>query len=103
MKCPAFEQVIDYLDGKLTPAEAGRIRAHLSGDCAACREPRTWYERVREVAAGDNTVEPPAWVFKRAARIFDTARRPRLVERIGEARARLVFARFPRPPLPGLP
>src|ERR1051325_1393787 len=102
MKCPAFEQVIDYLDGKLTPAEAGRISAHLSGDCAACAETRTWYERVREVAASDNTVEPPAWVFKRSPRIFDTARRPRLVERIGEAVARLVFDSFARPQLAGI-
>lgn len=102
MKCPAFEQVIDYLDGKLTPAEAGRINTHLASDCAACAETRAWYARVREVTAGDDTVAPPAWVFKRAARIFDTARRPRLVERIGEAVARLVFDSFARPQLAGI-
>jgi len=60
MRCPAFEQVIDYLDGKLTPAEAGHVAAHLAGDCAACAETRTWYERVREIAAGDESVAPPA-------------------------------------------
>jgi hypothetical protein len=102
MKCPAFEQMIDYLDGKLPPADAVRIRAHLAGDCAACVETRTWYERVRQVAASDDTVAPPAWVFKRAARIFDTARRPRLIERIGEAVARLVFDSFARPQLAGI-
>ena len=102
MKCPGFEQVIDYLDGKLPAVEAGRIRAHLSSDCAACAETRTWYERVREVAASDNTVAPPTWVFKRATRIFDTARRPRLAERIGEAVARLVFDSFARPQLAGI-
>jgi hypothetical protein len=102
MKCPGFEQVIDYLDGKLATADAGRVAAHLAGDCAACVETRTWYERVREVAASDDTVAPPAWVFKRAARIFDTARRPRLTERIGEAVARLIFDSFARPQLAGI-
>lgn len=102
MTCPAFEQVIDYLDGKLTAVDAGRVAAHLAGDCTACAETRTWYERVREVAASDNTVAPPAWVFKRATRIFDTARRPRLTERIGAAVARLVFDSFARPQLAGI-
>ena len=102
MKCPAFEQVIDYLDGKLSPADAARVAAHLASDCAACAETRTWYERVREVAAGDDSAAPPAWVFKRAVRIFETARRPRLAQRVGEAIARLVFDSFARPQLAGI-
>src|SRR5437764_14980235 len=102
MKCPGFEQVIDYLDGKLTAVAAERVAAHLASDCAACTETRTWYEGVRQVAASDDTVAPPAWVFKQAVRIFDTARRPRLGERIGEAIARLVFDSFARPQLAGI-
>jgi hypothetical protein len=102
MKCPGFEPVIDYLDGKLTPAETERVAAHLASDCAACAETRAWYERVRAVAASDDTVAPPAWVFKQAVRIFDTARRPRLAERIGQAIATLVFDSFARPQLAGI-
>jgi hypothetical protein len=102
MKCPGFEQVIDYLDGKLMAVAAERVAAHLASDCAACTETRTWYEGVRQVAASDDTVAPPAWVFKQAVRIFDTARRPRLGERIGEAIARLVFDSFARPQLAGI-
>lgn len=102
MKCPAFEQVIDYVDGRLTPAAAERVAAHLASDCAACAETRSWYEQVRAVAASDDTVAPPAWVFKQAVRIFDTARRPRLVERVGEALARLVFDSLARPQLAGV-
>ncbi len=30
------ERVTDYLEGALTPAEAGRLREHLSG-CEGCR------------------------------------------------------------------
>jgi hypothetical protein len=102
MKCPAFEQVLDYLDGKLMPAEAARVAAHLASDCAACTETRTWYERVRAIAASDDMVAPPAWVFKQAVRLFDTARRPRFVERIGQAVATLVFDSFARPQLAGI-
>ena len=102
MKCPDFEQVIDYLDGKLTPAETERVAAHLASDCANCAETRAWYERLRTVAASDDTVAPPAWVFKQAVRIFDTARRPRLAERIGQAIATLVFDSFARPQLAGI-
>ena len=102
MKCPGFEQMIDYLDGKLKPAEAKRVAAHLASDCAACGETRAWYERVRAVAANDDTVAPPAWVFKQAVRIFDTARRPRLTERIGQAIATLIFDSFARPQLAGI-
>jgi anti-sigma factor RsiW len=102
MKCPAFEQVIDYLDGKLMPTEGAHVAAHLATDCAACAETRTWYERVRAVAASDDSVAPPAWVFKQAVRIFDTVRRPRLAERLGDAIARLVFDSFARPQLAGI-
>jgi len=102
MSCPGFEQVIDYLNGKLTPPQTEQVAAHLASDCAACAETLAWYERLRAVAASDDTVAPPAWVFKQAVRIFDTARRPRLVERFGEALARLVFDSFARPQLAGI-
>jgi hypothetical protein len=102
MNCPAFEQVIDYLDGKLTPAQTERVAAHLASDCAACAATRTWYERLRAVTASDDTVAPPAWVAKQAVRIFDTARRPRFVERLGQAIATLVFDSFARPQLAGI-
>lgn len=103
MKCPGFEQLVDYLDGKLTPAGAEQFAAHLAAGCAGCAENQAWYEGVRATAAGDDTVAPPAWVFKRAVRIFDTAQRaPRVAERIGQAIARLVFDSFARPQLAGV-
>src|SRR5436853_5755328 len=80
MKCPDFEQVIDYLDGKLTPAETERVTAHLASDSADCTETRAWYERLRTVGTSDYTLARPAWVFKQTVRIFDTTRTPRLPE-----------------------
>jgi hypothetical protein len=103
MKCPSFERLIDYLDNRLTETEAARVAAHLSESCSDCRESRDWYLEVRSVAAGDDTVPPPPWVFKRAVRIFDTAHdRPKLAARLGHAVAALVFDSFARPALAGV-
>jgi hypothetical protein len=103
MKCPNFEQLIDYLDHRLTEAESEPIAAHLATSCQPCAESCAWYEQVRVIAASDESIEPPAWVSKRAVRIFQTQRsRPRLVERIGQAVASLVFDSFARPSLVGV-
>jgi putative zinc finger protein len=103
MKCPKFEQLVDYLDNRLTEAESARVRAHLATDCQTCTETRAWYEGVRAIAASDESIEPPTWVLKRAVRIFETQHnRPRLVERIGQAVASLVFDSFARPAVSGV-
>lgn len=101
MKCPGFERLLDYLDGDLAAADAARMAAHLASDCAACAANRQWYQQVRTLAATDETTEPPAWVTKRALRIFET-QRPRLVERIQEAIAALVFDSLARPQMAGV-
>ena len=103
MKCPKFEQLVDYLDNRLTEAESARVRAHLATDCQTCAETRDWYERMRAITASDESIEPPTWVLKRAVRIFETQHnRPRLVERIGQAVASLVFDSFARPAVAGV-
>jgi hypothetical protein len=103
MKCPKFEQLVDYLDNRLTKSESATVSAHLATRCQSCAETRTWYERVRAVTASDESTEPPTWVLKRAIRIFGTQRdRPRLVERIGQAVASLVFDSLARPALAGV-
>jgi hypothetical protein len=103
MKCPGFEQLIDYLDNRLTESESARVAAHLSENCQSCGETRDWYERVRVIAASDESIEPPSWAFKRAVRIFETQRdRPKLARRIGQAVASLVFDSFARPALAGI-
>ena len=103
MRCPKFEQIVDYLDNRLTEAESAHVRAHLATDCQTCTETRAWYEGVRAIAASDESIEPPTWVLKRAVRIFEAQHnRPRLVERIGQAVASLVFDSFARPAVSGV-
>jgi len=94
MKCPTFEQLIDYFDNRLPEAKAADFSAHLT-DCASCVETRDWYQQLRLVTASDDTVEAPLWVLKRAVRIFEA--RPalsRLAKRFGDIIASLVFDSF---------
>ncbi|HVF89294.1 MAG TPA: zf-HC2 domain-containing protein [Blastocatellia bacterium] len=103
MRCPSFERLIDYLDGRLADGEADRVAGHLASGCQQCAPTRAWYEGLRELVASDDTIEPPSWVLKRAVRIFDEkAARPNLVERLGRAVASLVFDSFAHPSLVGV-
>ena len=103
MKCPSFERLIDYLDKKLDRGEADRLTAHLSAGCPHCAETRDWYERLLAIAASDESTAPPPWVIKRAVRIFESQpSRPRLVERIGQAVASLIFDSLARPAIAGV-
>lgn len=108
MRCPSFENLLNYLDGKLADADAARVAAHLNGDdgdCPRCAAERQWYTEVRRIAATDETVEPPAWVMKRALRIFET-QRPHLLEqvvgRVKDGFAALVFDSLARPAVAGV-
>jgi hypothetical protein len=101
MRCPSFERLLDYLDGSLAESEAERIVSHLSTGCKECAASQNWYLQTRSIAATDELVEPPAWVTKRAFRIFAT-QRPRLVERLGQAIASLVFDSLARPAVAGV-
>ena len=102
MKCPSFEQLIDHVDGKLTPASADSVATHVA-DCEFCAKEHSWYRQVRTLAATDDSTAPPPWVLKRAVRIFEGApSRPRLAQRIGQVVASLVFDSFARPQLAGV-
>lgn len=103
MSCPSFERLVDHLDKRLEEAESSEVAAHLAGGCATCTETAGWYQRVRLIAANDDTIAPPSWVFKRALRIIEKQRNlPALIERIGQSIASLVFDSFSGPVLAGV-
>jgi hypothetical protein len=92
MKCPRFEQLLDYLEGRLADQPAQVVAAHLDGGCKRCADNREWLARVRAIAASDDRIEPPLWVLKRAARLFDKqTARPHALDRFGRLVAALVF------------
>lgn len=103
MNCPGLEQLTDYIDDRLKAKEAASVAEHFATGCDTCLEYREWYERVRMLAATDDSVAPPPWVFKRAVRIFGTGRsRPRLAEQVGRMIASLVFDSLDRPAIAGV-
>ena len=98
MNCPGFEQLIDYLDGRLAAATAETVAAHLAAGCSECAASRAWYENTGQLARTDESVEPPQWVVNRAIKIFDGTRgRSALAKRLGTIIATLVYDSFARP------
>jgi len=70
MKCPGFDQLMDYCEGLLDDRDVQLVAAHLASGCRQCAENHRWYERMRDIAAGDVSIEPPPWVLKRAVKLF---------------------------------
>lgn len=103
MKCPSFERIIDFLDSRLPESEKESIAAHLASNCSTCVGNRDWYRQVSEVVASDDSLEPPAWVTKRAIKIFE-GKRPGLgfAARLGNIIASLAFDSLKRPALAGV-
>ncbi len=73
-------QVLDYLEGKLSPPAHASVEIHLAGGCKSCNELHSWWvEALHDiVAAGTSTVSAPAQAILQAKAIFTTAR-PRQV------------------------
>ena len=102
MTCPGFQQLLDYIDGRLDRAAADAVSAHLSLGCSQCKADSAWYLQVKLVAASDDSIEPPAWVLKRALRVFDAPRvRTSIAGKVGRVFASLVFDSLGQPALAG--
>src|SRR5262249_23349355 len=97
MKCPSFERLVDYIDGRLSKTDGARVSEHLDAGCRQCQSDKTWYETVKRTASADDTVLPPSWVLKRALRIFENAKGKAFAGRMREAVATLVFDSLARP------
>lgn len=95
MKCPSFETIVGYLDGETGRPAPGEIGVHLA-QCGDCAGDRDWYERLRSLAATDDSITPPGWVFKQATKAFQDWASPaevlnNLVRKAGRVIAQLVF------------
>ena len=102
MTCPEFQQLLDYLDVRLERAASDVVSTHLALGCRQCEGDREWYLQVKEIASGDDSIEPPSWVLKRALRIFDaTPARAGIAARAGLVVASLVFDSLRQPAVAG--
>lgn len=102
MKCPGFRTLIDYIDGRLGDAADSLVASHLGAGCLKCDEVRQWYVRVRDIAATDEQIDPPAWVLQRALRLFSAQRTDTTVGKLKQFVARLVFDSLSQPVIEGV-
>lgn len=103
MKCPGFEQLLEFCEGLLSDPDSRVVAAHLASGCKRCANSRQWYERVRDIAAGDISAEPPPWVLKRAVGLFDRERtRLTYIDSLGRLVASLIFDTQSQPALSGV-
>ena len=102
MRCPRFATLIDYFDGRLGGDGAALVASHLGAACLKCDEVRLWYSRVRDIAASDDTLDPPPWVIQRALRLFSAGRKPKAQGRLKQFIASLVFDSLSQPVTEGV-
>lgn len=101
MNCPGFEQLLDYVDGRLDRAVAATVSTHLASGCGVCDGDRAWYQDLKVVAASDDSTAPPTWVLNRALRLFNAPATTTIVGRVASVVASLVFDSLRRPALAG--
>ena len=102
MKCVGFERLIDYVDGRLSEEDARLVSGHLAQGCQRCEANRRWYGLLPSLKGVPEPVEPPAWVFRRAVRLFENRPRTESVgKRAARAIARLMFDSLSQPALAG--
>jgi len=72
-----FEQLIDFVEGRLSPDEQAQSRAHVSA-CHRCAAEVTWLERVIELMRANDIEEPPPRVATHIMHSFRSRSTPAL-------------------------
>lgn len=93
-----MDKLVDMAQHRLEQASVAELQEHL-GRCARCQENWQWIQKILQVTAQDETVEPPRWVVHRAVQLFAThgpQPQPTLWQRIT---AMLVFDSLAQPAL----
>jgi len=102
MICPGFEQLLDYVDDRLDRSATEAIAGHLQSGCRGCSRDLAWYQQLKQVAASDDSIEPPPWVLKRALRLFNAPRvRTNIAAQVGRLVASLVYDSLRGPAVAG--
>jgi hypothetical protein len=101
MTCPGFDQLLDYVDDRLDRTATEAIAGHLRAGCRECSRDLAWYQQLKQVAASDDSIEPPPWVLKRALRLFNAPRVRMNIAQVGRVVASLVFDSLRGPAVAG--
>ncbi len=70
-----FEDLLDYVEGRLGPAETRRVVEHLQSGCSRCREDLAWLRRTVGLMAADELRSAPPAAIRRAQALYRPPRR----------------------------
>jgi len=59
MHCPAFGNLVEFVDGLGSEDERKLVERHLADGCAECLSAVGWYAEVRAAALADRSPDPP--------------------------------------------
>jgi hypothetical protein len=74
LRCPIFQELIDFQDGRLDREKARLVERHLATGCPRCTADQSWYERLRSAAQSGDRFTPPGWARNRAILLFEERR-----------------------------
>ena len=74
LRCPIFQELIDFQDGRLDREKATLVERHLATGCPRCTADHSWYERLCSAAQSGDRFTPPRWARNRAILLFEERR-----------------------------
>jgi len=69
------EQLLDYLESRLSPADRELVETHLASGCQACQADLSWLQKTTELMRSYDWLEPPARLHDSATRLIQKKRR----------------------------
>lgn len=73
----SFEELVDYVEGRLAPEAVARISAHLATGCQQCTEHVLWLRRVLGLMASDRQVDAPPALIRQVQALYRPPHRQR--------------------------
>ncbi len=70
------EQLADFVEGRLAPADVRRVEEHLASGCPTCQVDLAWLRETLALMAGDDWVQPPATVRAAVQQAYRQQYRP---------------------------
>ena len=64
------EQLLDFVERRLTPAESSEVENHIATGCQSCQADLLWWQDTLNLMASNIWLDPPARLHTSARRIF---------------------------------
>lgn len=71
MKCPSFDQLVDFVEERLPPEDQRAVLDHMGSGCRRCQPDVEWVRDILLVMRTDASQAPPDWVIEPLLDHFD--------------------------------